>query len=52
MEKYRIGLDVGSTTIKTAVIDENGKSLYTSYDRLYSDIKSTICTVLSRANLS
>ena len=49
MEKYRIGLDVGSTTIKTAVIDENGKSLYTSYDRHYSDIKSTICTVLSRA---
>ena len=49
MEKYRIGLDVGSTTIKTAVIDENGKTLYSSYDRHYSDIKSTICTVLSRA---
>ena len=49
MEKYRIGLDVGSTTIKTAVLDETGKLLYSSYDRHYSDIKSTICTVLSRA---
>ena len=49
MEKFRIGLDVGSTTIKTAVIDENGNSLYSSYDRHYSDIKSTIVTVLSRA---
>ncbi|MBQ7227771.1 MAG: 2-hydroxyacyl-CoA dehydratase [Clostridia bacterium] len=49
MEKYRIGLDVGSTTIKTAVIDEKGNSLYSSYDRHYSDIKSTIVTVLSRA---
>ena len=49
MEKYRIGLDVGSTTIKTAVIDENGNLLHSSYDRHYSDIKSTIVTVLSRA---
>ena len=49
MEKYRIGLDVGSTTIKTAVIDEQGKLLYSSYDRHYSDIKSTVYTVLSRA---
>ncbi len=49
MEKYRIGLDVGSTTIKTAVLDRAGNLLYSSYDRHYSDIKSTICTVLSRA---
>ena len=49
MEKYRIGLDVGSTTIKTAVLDEHGNLLYSSYDRHYSDIKSTICTVLTRA---
>ena len=49
MERYRIGLDVGSTTIKTAVINKEGKILYSSYDRHYSDIKSTIVAVLSRA---
>ena len=49
MSIVKIGLDVGSTTIKTAVIDSDGKLLFSSYDRHYSDIKSTICTVLLRA---
>ncbi len=48
MAKYRIGLDVGSTTIKTAVLDMNGNLLYSSYDRHYSDIKATLTEVLSK----
>lgn len=48
MTKYRIGLDVGSTTIKTAVLDSNGSLLYSSYDRHYSDIKATLYTVLKK----
>ncbi len=46
MTKYRIGLDVGSTTIKTAVLDNSGKLLHASYDRHYSDIKATLANVL------
>ena len=46
MTRYRIGLDVGSTTIKTAVLDTEGKLLYASYDRHYSDIKATLASVL------
>lgn len=46
MKKYSIGLDVGSTTIKTAVLDESGKLLYSSYERHYSDIKATLAKVL------
>ncbi len=30
---YRIGLDIGSTTIKCVVLDENGAVLYQSYER-------------------
>jgi activator of 2-hydroxyglutaryl-CoA dehydratase len=46
MANYRLGLDVGSTTIKTAVLDESGKLVHSSYDRHYSDIKATLATVL------
>ena len=46
MANYRLGLDVGSTTIKTAVLDESGKLVHSSYDRHYSDIKATLSTVL------
>lgn len=47
MEKrYSIGLDVGSTTIKTAVLDIDGNVVYSSYERHYSDIKATLAKVL------
>ena len=46
MKKYSIGLDVGSTTIKTAVLDNQGNLLYSSYERHYSDIKATLAKVL------
>lgn len=34
----RVGLDIGSTTIKCVVLDENDQILYSSYDRHYSHI--------------
>ena len=48
MANYRLGLDVGSTTIKTAVLDESGKLVHSSYDRHYSDIKATLTAVLKK----
>ena len=43
-----VGLDVGSTTVKIAVLDENLKSIYTSYERHFSDTKNTLCNVLEK----
>ena len=34
----RIGLDIGSTTIKCIVLDEQDKVLHSSYDRHHSQI--------------
>lgn len=34
----KVGLDIGSTTIKCAVIDENNEIIYKSYQRHYSKI--------------
>ena len=44
-----IGLDVGSTTVKIAVLDEGNKLIYSEYTRHYSDIKKTLAEVLTKA---
>ena len=41
-----VGLDVGSTTVKIVVMDENLNTIYRDYQRHFSDTKNTICNVL------
>ena len=41
-----IGLDVGSTTVKTVVMNEKLDVIYTSYDRHFSDTKNTVYNCL------
>ena len=41
-----VGLDVGSTTVKIVVLDENLNTIYTNYQRHFSDTKNTVCKVL------
>ena len=43
---YRIGLDIGSTTIKTAVLGDNDELLQSSYRRHNSDVRATLYEVL------
>ena len=45
----RVGLDVGSTTVKIVILDENDNILYSKYQRHYSDIRKTIYDVLTEA---
>lgn len=42
----KIGLDIGSTTIKCAVLDDNNKLIYKSYERHYSQITEKIAEIL------
>lgn len=47
MEKLlHVGLDVGSTTVKIIVMDENKNTIYKDYQRHFSDTKNTVCNVL------
>ena len=46
MDTLHVGLDVGSTTVKIIVLDENKQVIYKDYQRHYSDTKNTVCTVL------
>ena len=41
-----VGLDVGSTTVKIIVMDENKNTIYKDYKRHFSDTKNTVCNVL------
>lgn len=44
-----VGLDVGSTTVKIAVLSEDGELLYSKYKRHYSDIRSTVIQNMNKA---
>lgn len=37
-----MGIDVGSTTVKVAVIDEEDKIIYSSYVRHFARVKETV----------
>lgn len=44
-----MGLDVGSTTVKIVITDENFNTLYSVYRRHKSDVKQTVTNVLKEA---
>ena len=43
-----VGLDVGSTTVKIVVMDEDLNIIYENYQRHFSDTKNTVCEVLEK----
>lgn len=45
-ELLHVGLDVGSTTVKIVIMNNNLETIYTNYKRHFSDTKNTVCSVL------
>ena len=45
----RLGIDIGSTTVKVAVIDEDNKILFSEYKRHFARIKETLRELLENA---
>ncbi|MCH5207485.1 MAG: 2-hydroxyacyl-CoA dehydratase [Oscillospiraceae bacterium] len=43
----RVGLDIGSTTVKAAVLDENKQLVFSRYQRHFSDIRKTVSDILN-----
>ena len=43
-----VGLDVGSTTVKIVVLDDNLNVVYSNYERHFSDTKTTLYNVLTK----
>lgn len=48
MKIYSLGIDVGSTTVKTVILDESNRILHKSYQRHFSKIKETVSQQLSK----
>lgn len=46
MIDYKIGLDIGSTTVKLAVLNNENSLIYSRYKRHFSDIRSTIVDLI------
>ena len=50
MDKHlKIGLDIGSTTVKMVVLGQNDTMIYSKYRRHLSDIKSTVVDMINGA---
>ena len=43
----RIGIDIGSTTVKVVVLDEQNKLLFRSYERHFSKVREKACEALT-----
>jgi predicted CoA-substrate-specific enzyme activase len=46
--KYRIGIDIGSTTIKTVILDCDGKTVYQNYERHMSETRKALLRHLEK----
>ena len=39
----KLGIDIGSTTVKVAVLDENNQILFSDYERHFANIQGNTC---------
>lgn len=46
MHVFRVGIDIGSTTVKTVVLDQNGEMIHADYRRHYSDVRTSVLNLL------
>ena len=48
-EIYTLGIDIGSTTVKIAILDSANEVLFSSYERHFANIQETLSDLLGRA---
>ena len=46
MHVFRVGIDIGSTTVKTVVLDQNGEMIHADYRWHYSDVRTSVLNLL------
>ena len=40
--QYTLGIDIGSTTVKVAILDEDNELLFSDYERHFANIQETL----------
>lgn len=43
---YTLGIDIGSTTVKIAVLDQDNEVLFSDYERHFANIQETLSDLL------
>ncbi|MCH5269722.1 MAG: 2-hydroxyacyl-CoA dehydratase [Lachnospiraceae bacterium] len=46
---YTLGIDIGSTTVKIAILDEQHHILFSDYERHFANIRETLSSLLHKA---
>ena len=46
---YTLGIDIGSTTVKVAVLDQENQLLFSDYERHFANIQETLADLLEKA---
>ena len=49
LEYYSLGIDIGSTTVKIAILDKNNDVVFSDYKRHYANIQETLASLLKEA---
>ena len=47
--KASLGIDIGSTTVKIAILDTEHNILFSDYERHYANIRETLSNLLNKA---
>ena len=47
--KHTLGIDIGSTTVKVAVLDEQKHILFSDYQRHFANIQETLANIINDA---
>ena len=48
-KNYTLGIDIGSTTVKIALLDEHHTILFSDYERHFANIRETLSRLLQKA---
>ena len=46
---HTLGIDIGSTTVKVAILNEKKELLFSDYERHYANIQETLSSLLNKA---
>ena len=46
---YTLGIDIGSTTVKVVILDEENNMLFSAYERHYANIIETLGMLVEQA---
>ena len=46
---YKLGIDIGSTTVKIALLDQEDKLIFSDYERHFANIQETLSDLLHKA---